>query len=195
MLPPGVDAWTDTGNNEAWLAGKIGMTKNSFSLYGNMKRDTPEIYKDTLVMNRPRTKTGELLEAGGSAWLVIFKGAKNIDLAKEYCLYMLQPQVFNPIVKEGAGLFLPCYKNLYTDEMMSYDPNMPALKEIMFNPTDYKGFSHPAEPSSLHESISASTLLSSMMSNIVAGKVTPEQGVADAHKRIVQIWEEGGIKQ
>src|SRR3569623_2512272 len=31
MLPPGVEAWTDTSNNEAFLAGNIGYTHNQFS--------------------------------------------------------------------------------------------------------------------------------------------------------------------
>ena len=33
MLPPGVESWTDTSNNEAFLAGKIGYTHNAFSVY------------------------------------------------------------------------------------------------------------------------------------------------------------------
>jgi multiple sugar transport system substrate-binding protein len=195
MLPPGVDSWTDSSNNEAYLAGKLGLTKNSFSLYGNMKRDTPEVYEDTAVLNRPQTTTGELLEAGAAAWLVVFKGAKNIDAAKDYCLHMLEPEVFNPMVEVGAGLFLPCYTNLWTDETLTYDPNMPKLKEIMFNPTDYRGFAHPAEGTALHSSISAASILGNMMSKAVVGEMTPEEAVQDAHERIVVIWEEGGVPQ
>ena len=33
MLPPGVESWNDTGNNEAWLAGSIGYTHNAFRVY------------------------------------------------------------------------------------------------------------------------------------------------------------------
>ncbi len=29
MLPPGVNGWSDTSNNEAWLAGTIGFTQNA----------------------------------------------------------------------------------------------------------------------------------------------------------------------
>jgi multiple sugar transport system substrate-binding protein len=160
-----------------------------------MKRDTPEVYNDTAVLNRPRTKSGDLLESGGAAWLVVFKGAKNLDAAKEYCSHMLQPEAFNPMVEIGAGLFLPCYTDLWTDEILTYDPNMPKLKEIMFNPTEYKGFSHPADSTVLHASISAASILGNMMSKAVVGEMTPEQAVQDAHERIVAIWEEGGVPQ
>src|SRR5262249_25952974 len=33
MLPPGVNAWTDTDNNQAFLAGTIAMTQNAGTLY------------------------------------------------------------------------------------------------------------------------------------------------------------------
>jgi multiple sugar transport system substrate-binding protein len=195
MLPPGVHSWTDSSNNEAYLAGKVGLTKNSFSLYGNMKRDTPDIYEDTAVINRPHAMNGDLLEQGAAAWLVVFKGAKNIEAAKAYCSHMLQPEAFNPMVKIGAGLFLPCYKNLYTEEVLAYDPNIPKLRDIMFNPTEYKGFSHPAESTALHASISAATILQTMVSKAVSGEMSVEAAVQDAHDRIVTIWEEGGIPQ
>jgi hypothetical protein len=34
-----------------------------------------------------------------------------------------------------------------------------------------------------------------MMANTISGGMTPEEAVADAHNRIVQIWEEGGVPQ
>ena len=35
MLPPGIESWTDPSNNEAFLAGKIALTSNAFSVYGD----------------------------------------------------------------------------------------------------------------------------------------------------------------
>src|SRR5690349_9288041 len=37
MLPPGVASWTDTSNNENWLAGILGYTRNSFSVYADSR--------------------------------------------------------------------------------------------------------------------------------------------------------------
>lgn len=34
-----------------------------------------------------------------------------------------------------------------------------------------------------------------MMSNVISGKMTAEEAVKDAHGRIVQLFEEAGIKQ
>ncbi len=53
MLPPGVQAWTDTGNNEAWLAGIIGFTANQFSLYAQSKATKNPVYDNTVVFPSP----------------------------------------------------------------------------------------------------------------------------------------------
>ena len=37
MLPPGVLAWTDTSNNENYMAGKLAYTQNGGTVYGNMQ--------------------------------------------------------------------------------------------------------------------------------------------------------------
>jgi multiple sugar transport system substrate-binding protein len=79
--------------------------------------------------------------------------------------------------------------------VLAYDPNIPKLRDIMFNPTEYKGFSHPAESTALHASISAATILQTMVSKAVSGEMSVEAAVQDAHDRIVTIWEEGGIPQ
>ena len=60
MLPPGVESWTDTSNNEAWLAGQIGYTHNAFSVYAQSKRDNNPVYPATsccCARRRPTTAT------------------------------------------------------------------------------------------------------------------------------------------
>ncbi len=37
MLPPGIASWTDTSNNENWLAGILGYTRNQFSVYADSR--------------------------------------------------------------------------------------------------------------------------------------------------------------
>ena len=49
MLPPGVLSWSDTGNNEAWLAGVLGFTTNQFSLYAQSKATKNPVYDNTVV--------------------------------------------------------------------------------------------------------------------------------------------------
>jgi multiple sugar transport system substrate-binding protein len=195
MLPPGIESWTDPSNNEAFLAGKIALTNNAFTIYGKAKLDKNPIFPNIAVLHVPNTNDGQRLESGGNGWFTIFKGSKNVDLAKETILHMLDPQNFMPMVQGGGGLFLPAYKNLWTDEVVALDPNFPTLKEIIFNPVAFTGQAYPADPNPAIAGIDAQAITSQMMTNVTTGQMTPEEAVQDAHERIVQIFEELGLPQ
>jgi multiple sugar transport system substrate-binding protein len=195
MLPPGVESWTDTSNNEAYLAGTIALTINQPSVYAKAKADKNPVFQNTAILRGPKTLDGKMLEAGGSGWLTIFKGAKNKDVAKELIVTLLDPANIVPMAELGGGLFLPAYKNLWTEKLISADPNFKALQQIMFNPDTFYGRSHPAKPSALIDAIDGAAITSQMMANCISGGMTAEQAVKDAHDKIVQIFEEGGVKQ
>ena len=76
MLPPGIESWNDVSNNEAYLAGKIGYTHNSFSVYAQAKRDENPVFEDTIVLTVPPANDGSS-RAGGNTlgFLTVFKGA------------------------------------------------------------------------------------------------------------------------
>jgi multiple sugar transport system substrate-binding protein len=195
MLPPGIESWTDPTNNEAYLAGKVAMTSNAFSVYAKAKKDDNPVFPNTVVLRVPKSNKGEVLESGATGWFSIFKGSQNRDMAKKVILHMLDPKNFTPMVQEGGGLFLPAYKNLWTDEIMKVDPNFATLKEIIFNPTPFTGFAYPADPNAAIDAVTAQAVQSEMMSNVTSGKMTPEQAVEEAHNKIVDIFEELGLSQ
>jgi multiple sugar transport system substrate-binding protein len=195
MLPPGVGSWTDTSNNEAYLAGKVGMTVNQLSVYAKAKQDKNPVLEKTALMQFPVDPQGVRLGGGASGWFHIFKGAKNVDLAKEAILYLVKPENLIPLVQEGGGLVLPAYKNQWTDDVLKIDPNFPTLQKIIFESTKYTGFSYPAQPNPATAAAEASGFQSEMMSNVISGKMTAEQAVKDATDKIVRIFEELGLPQ
>jgi multiple sugar transport system substrate-binding protein len=136
-----------------------------------------------------------VLEAGGTGWFTIFKGSKNIDAAKQVIMHMIDPTIFAPMVQEGGGLFLPAYKNQWTDDILKIDSNFATLKEIIFNPTDFTGVAYPADPNAAIDGVLPAAIPSQMMANVLNGSMTPEEAVKDAHDRIVAIFEEGGLPQ
>jgi multiple sugar transport system substrate-binding protein len=195
MLPPGILSWTDTSNNEAFLAGTVGMTSNAFSVYAQSKRDSNPIFPNITVMQAPVANDGSLLQAGANGWLTIFKGAQNIDAAKQLILNLVDQANFLTLVQQGGGLILPAYKNQWTDEVLALDPNFKNLQDIIFNPTPWTGQSYPADPNAAIAAIDGQSITSQMMSNVINGSMTPEQAVEDAHQKIVQIFEELGLPQ
>ncbi len=195
MLPPGVESWTDVSNNESYLAGKIGLTLNAFSVYAAMKKDQNPLLDQTVVMRAPVSNNGVVLEAGATGWFSIFRNADNIDFAKETILHMLNPDNFLPLVREGGGLVLPAYRDLWTEEVLAIDPNFETLRDIIFNETAYTGTAYPASPNPAIDAVLAAAIPSEMMANVTTGKMTPEAAVENAHGRIVTIFEELGLPQ
>lgn len=195
MLPPGVESWTDPSNNEAYLAGTIALTLNQPSIYAKAKADKNPVFGNTTLLHGPKTLDGRLLEAGSSGWLTIFKGAKNIDVAKDLILNLLNPTNFVPMAQLGGGLFLPAYKSLWNEQLLAADPNFTTLQEVMFNPEPYLGRSHPAQPNALIDAVDGAGITSQMMANVTSNGMSVNDAVADAHQKIVQIFEEGGVKQ
>ncbi len=195
MLPPGVMSWTDTGNNEAYLAGTVAMTLNQPSVYAKAKADGNPVFGNTAVLHGPHTLDGRLLEAGSNTWLTIFKGAKNADAAKDLIYALVDPSNIVAMAQVGGGLVLPAYQSLWTDDLIAADPNFAVFRDIIFNPDVYYGRSHPAKPNALIDSIDGSSITTQMMANIINGSMTVEQAVQDAHNKIVQIFEEAGVSQ
>ncbi len=196
MLPPGIESWTDVSNNEAYLAGTVALTANAFSVYANAKAEGNPIYENTAVLHKPKVEGQDVvLETGQNGWFTIFKGSQDVDAAKDLILTLLEPENFVPMVQLGGGLFLPAYQDLWTEDLVETDENFAVIEEIIFNPVEYDGISYPAEPSAAIDAVLAAAIPSQMMANVTTGRMTAEEAVRDAHQKIVDIFEEGGIMQ
>ena len=195
MLPPGILSWTDISNNEAYLAGAIGLTSNGFSVYAQAKHDENPVFADTVVLRSPVTLDGRRQEFSGNGWLTIFKGAANVELAKELALHLVDPNQFTPMAAEGGGMFMPAYEQVWSNQLLEADPNFTIIRDIVSNPDPYVGHSWPAEPNAAIDAVRASSIPEQMMANITAGRMAPAEAVTNAHNQIVEIFLEGGIMQ
>jgi multiple sugar transport system substrate-binding protein len=195
MLPPGIMSWTDSSNNEAYLAGTIAYTHNAASVYANAKADGLPVFEDTVVLETGTGPLGRKLESGGGGQFIIPRGASNQDLSKELSKHMLLPEVFLPISLVSAGLFLPAYSGYYEmDEVLEAfdaDPNLARMGQAAQG--DHLGASWPAQPSPLFDAIAAQSVLTDMMAQIIAQGATPADAVAQAHDRIISIGQEMGF--
>jgi multiple sugar transport system substrate-binding protein len=196
MLPPGVESWNDTGNNEAWLAGQIGFTQNAFSVYAQSKRDNNPVYPNTVLLPAPTALNGDNRGGGNvGGWMTVFKGAPNAALAKELALNLLDPANFGKISALGGVLFTPAYANLWTDELLANDPNLAVIKEMVSVTDPFLGQSWPANPNAGVDAIRAQGVLEQSVGNVIAKRMSAADAVKDAHQKMRDIFEEGGIPQ
>ncbi len=196
MLPPGVESWGDISNNEAYLAGQIGYTHNAFSVYAAAKRDNNPVFPHTVLLRQPDANNGDSRDGGQTGgWLTVFKGAPNADLAKQLVLDLLKPENFNKMSSVAGGLFMPAFENQWTDELIAADPNFAIIKEQVSVPEPFIGPSWPASPNAAIDAIRAQGIVEQSMGNVIAGRMTAEEAVADAHQKMVELFEEGGLPQ
>jgi multiple sugar transport system substrate-binding protein len=201
MLPPGVNAWTDPSNNEAWLAGTVGLTQNAYTLYAKSYSDKNPVYQKTaIVPGFIGPGTDQVINEPGSQYFVIFKGAKNVPLAKEVAKHMVGGSPLLNVSKVSLGLVMPAYKGIWgTDPFYSNgDPSFPALRKLIEAPLPIKsktGYTFPQTPSPGQNAVQSQYILPDMMGDIILKGTKVQDAVKAAHDRMVQVFEQLGLKQ
>jgi multiple sugar transport system substrate-binding protein len=95
----------------------------------------------------------------------------------------------------GGVLFTPAYANLWTDELLASDPNLAIIKQQVSVENPFLGQSWPADPNAAIDAIRAQGVVEQMVANVISGRMQPADAVKDAHQKMVDIFEEGGIMQ
>jgi multiple sugar transport system substrate-binding protein len=200
MLPPGIESWTDTGNNENWLAGIIGVTNNQYSIYADSKTKGNPVYANTHPFNGAiGPAVDRPIAFGSSNSFVIFKGAKNPDLAKEVAKFMVSGSALLGVAQGAPCLVNPSWEKVWDSDpyYTNGDPAYAAIREQTRTPiplTTATGYTFPQAPSPGEQASVAAYLLTDMMQSVVQG-AAPAEAVATTHDRMVQIFEQQGYKQ
>jgi multiple sugar transport system substrate-binding protein len=200
MLPPGVAAWTDTSNNENWLAGILGYTRNQFSVYADSRTKKNPVYDNTHVFSDcigPATDKPLLL--GQSQGFVVFKGAKNGALARLLAQYLITAPALLGVAKEAPGLVMPAWAKVWDADpfFTTGDPAFPALRKITEQKlplTTKNGLNFPQKASPGQQAVNGAYVLTDMMQQVVQG-TAPAQAVKAAHAKMVQIFTQQGQPQ
>ena len=149
VVPPEALSWNDADDNNGYheklfvmdfdgtLSTELAMIKDKEAFYHNMKTLAPVNKNDGTPMKAQ-------VNAGGG---YIPKGAKNVEVAKDFMKYFMQPKVMNENLKAGLGRWFPAIPQLVKDDPFWLSTDMPCLKpyitEGVLNPTVplYNGYS------------------------------------------------------
>ncbi|MCC6178552.1 MAG: carbohydrate ABC transporter substrate-binding protein [Chloroflexi bacterium] len=201
MLPTGVQAWTDTGNNEAYLAGKIAYTYNAGTMFAKALVDKNPVADDTFLLMPPKgTGPGgrQLANAATPKRWMILKGAKNRQAAEQLIRYMLSSDVQRELFKISSGYVYPAYQWGWDEPEIAQGRAATQVgdiwKQYLNHPSGYYGESAwPGPPTPWSASLDSSNFWTDMFGEILGGKPV-EQTVADAHDRAVRVFREFGAK-
>src|ERR1700738_1000572 len=115
FVPPGAINWNDADDNNAFHAKQIVMDLDGTlsTEVAVLSQGKKQDYDDIITMGLPLSNDGrpvpsEALHTGG----VIPRGAKNVEVAKDFLKFLIQPEVLNAYLKAGLGRNIPCMPSI-----------------------------------------------------------------------------------
>jgi multiple sugar transport system substrate-binding protein len=187
FVPPGAINWNDADDNNAFHAKQIVM-----DLDGTISTEVAifkkkEDYDDIVTMGLPLGNDGKPIPSqvtnfGG----MIPKGAKNVETAKDFLKFLIQPQVTNELLKTGLGRNLPAMPSIVkNDPWWTEDPHRKAyVEQALLGPTVPEFFCYnPAYAQVRNEHV-----FGTAWADIMKGGMTPEAAAEKAFKRVEEIF-------
>jgi len=125
-VPPEALSWNDADDNNAYHEKLFVMDLDgTLSTELAMIKNKKAYYEEAVVMGLPNRNDGStmpcFLGAGGG---FVPKGAKNVEVAKDFMKYFMQPQVMNENLKNGLGRWVPVIPQIVKDDPCGPTPRM-----------------------------------------------------------------------
>ncbi|HVB15500.1 MAG TPA: ABC transporter substrate-binding protein [Stellaceae bacterium] len=122
-IPPSSVNWNDADDNNAFHSKLCVMDfDGTLSTELGMLQSQRDEIKDVITYAPPAKNDGSVMPVGfGVGSMSVPKGAKNIAVAKEFCKYMLQPEINDKLLRGGLGRYLPVQPDLVKDPWWSKD--------------------------------------------------------------------------
>ena len=191
FVPPGAINWGDVDNNNAFYAKQIVMTPNATISIAVAQMDkTDQYYKEIITQGIPQDNAGNAVPSLlGVPLCFIPKGAKNIDAAKDFLKYFIQPDNLNTYLKQARGRWVPVMPaNVKNDPywMDPADPHRPvAVRQALVTPTaSWFQIRNPA-----YADVNAKQVWAAAEANITQKGWTAEKAADDALDQIKTIFE------
>ena len=196
FVPPGAINWNDADDNNAFHGKQIVM-----DLDGSISTEVAIIkkqqdYDDIVTMGLPLSNNGKPVPSQqGSLCALVPKGAKNVEVAKDFLKYLIQPPVVNELLKTGLGRNLPAMVSIVKDDPWWLDPKDPHraayTTQGLLGPTLPTFWtSNPAYAQVQNEHVWAVA-----WADIIAGGMTPQAAAEKAFQRVEEIFAKFPIAQ
>ena len=194
MLPPGVLAWNDISNNEAFQGEVIAYTENAGTVYAKALVDGLPVAAKTGYLAPPGGPVNQEFNAIGSKDWFILKGAHNTEAAKQVILeFTSNLEKMDAMLASSPAYALPAYTNLW--EMSEYTMSNEMSLQVKPAALDASGIDAGAWPGPSSPALTAienSGIWNDMVNAFITG-TSVEEAVATAHDRMVLVFKEFGL--
>jgi multiple sugar transport system substrate-binding protein len=194
MLPPGVLSWTDTNNNEAFLASQVAITANAGTVLAKAILDEVPFAENIVFLPVPRRNTDnarlDFLSTGMKFYLIT--DAPNAEAVADLARHFLTLPVQQEIWRISTSYALPAYQAGWDDPIVTENANSVRAKEIALTETDFTGLRWPGPENEPIGSIGAGVFFTDMVGEILQGRSAAEVA-EDYHQQFVQIYQDFGL--
>jgi multiple sugar transport system substrate-binding protein len=187
FVPPGAINWNDADDNNAFHAKTIVMDLDgTISTEVAIINNKPD-YDDIVVQGLALDNDGKPVPAqAANNFGLIPKGAQNIEVAKDFLKYLIQPKVIGEYLKVGMGRNVPCMPSVVQeDPWWTADPHRAAyVKQALLDPTvpQYWVF-NPA-----YAYVQSEHTWSVAWADIMKDGMAPQAAAEKAFKRVEEIF-------
>ena len=194
FVPPSAINWNDSDNNNAFHSKQVVM-----DIDGTISTEVAIIknrqdYDDILTMGLPRDNDGNPAPSlANNACGLIPKGAKNVEVGKDFLKYLIQPKICGEYLKIGLGRNVPAMPSIIkADPWWMDDPHRKAyVNSALLGPTVPPFWVYnPAYAQVQNEHVWGVA-----WADIITGGMTPEAAAEKAFKRIEEIFAKYPIAQ
>jgi ABC-type glycerol-3-phosphate transport system substrate-binding protein len=194
-----VFSWNAASNNQGLVAGSLSYILNSISAYRTAQATKPDVAKDIFFTKALEGKSGvkPLASEHVIQTYIIPKFSKNVDAAKEFCLY-LADHASDFVYQSKLYEFPVNPKTNAQDKLYSQggwldnDPfgSDPATKlQVLKDATDWSvNVGYPGSANPAIGEIFDKGILPAMMAAAARGQRTPKDAVADAEQQVKAIY-------
>jgi multiple sugar transport system substrate-binding protein len=189
FVPPSAINWNDADDNNAFHAKTIVMDLDGTisTEVAVLSKGLKEDYDNIVTMGLALSNEGKPIASPcTNNCLLIPKGAKNVEVAKDFMKYFIQPKVNNELLKTGLGRGAPCMPSIVKDDPWWFaDPHRKAyVEQALLGPTlpQFWVF-NPAFAQVQNEH----TFMTGWMDIILNG-MAPEAAAEKAFKRVREIF-------
>jgi multiple sugar transport system substrate-binding protein len=190
FIPPEALSWNDADDNNGFheklfVMDFDGTLSTELAMYSNKQAYDHEMVTLGLPNGNDGTPIPCQVGAGGG---FIPKGAKNVEVAKDFMKFWMQPQVMNENLKAGLGRWVPAIPQIVKDDPWWLDPSdqhrVAYVHEAVLDPTTavYEGFT-PA-----WGQVNAEQVWGQAHADVIKNNMKVSDAIDKAFKRAEQIF-------
>lgn len=181
---PGTLTWLDVSNNQAYLAGQIGLTFNGVSIY-YVAKNSPDpkvqaIAADTNHQSVPKGLSTRSPQNTAPMNAMVFRHTKYPNAAKEYLRFMMEADQYGPWLSNCLGYWSNSLRAYSKMAFWTKDKQLAPFAGAM-DSVFYDGYSGPISAAS--STVVANYTIVDMFASVATGNATPEAAAKQAAKQ------------